>query len=110
MDSLRKAVHGEVILVECKIPKEAKRVDVKAGFYVIGESETHGNDHRVAVKEGVEIYELEGTIFVKNDVETDVYCPNKERHSTKVLPISEWKIKKAHDFDFLNNKGRIVVD
>ena len=105
-----KCLHGEVILVECKIPKEAKRIEIKSNFHVIGESETSGNDHRIAVKEGVELYELNGTLYIKNTVKTDVFCPNKERHDTKVLPESEWEIKKANDFDFLSDEERVVID
>ncbi len=110
MGSLKKALHGEVILVESKIPEGAKKVTVKGDYYVIGESETHGNDHRIAVKEGVEVYEYEGTFFVRNNVETEVFCPNKDRHDTKVLPASDWEIKKANEFDFLADEERVVID
>lgn len=106
---MNKVLHGEVILVEKSIPKGAKKVDCK-DFFIIGESETTGNDHRIAIKDGVELYEHEGTLFVKNTVGADIFCPNKERHTTRVLPPSEWEIKKANDFDFLADEERVVVD
>lgn len=107
---MRKAVHGEVVFVESKVPNGAKKLSVENDYYIVGESETHGNDHRVMVKDGVDIYELNSTLYIKNSVDTEVFCPNKHRHDTKVLPASEWEVKKAHDFDFLANEERVVED
>jgi len=107
---MNKAIHGEILFVETKIPKDAKKIDVKTNFFIVGKSETHGNDHRISVKEGVELYEKNGVLYVKNEVETEVFCPNKDRHDTRTLPISEWEIKKAWDFDFLADKERVVTD
>lgn len=107
---MMKALHGEVIFVETKVPETAKKINIKNDYYIVGESEVHGNDHRVEVKEGVFLYECAGKLYLKNEVECEVYCPNVDRHDTKTLPPSEWEIKKANDFDFLADKERVVRD
>jgi hypothetical protein len=91
------------------VPKDAKRVSMEKDF-IIGDSETKGNFHMCAVKEGVEIYEKDGTLYIKNDVDTEIFCPNKTRHDTVVLPAGEWEVKKAREFDYLSNSERQVRD
>ena len=107
---MRKGIHGEVLFVEGEIPSDAKKVIVKDNFYVVGESETHGNSHRVAVKEGVELFKKDGVLYIKNEVETEIFCPNKERHDTAELPIGEWPVGRAREFDYLNDAERVVID
>lgn len=105
---MKKLLHGEAIIYTCKIPNGAKKIT--KGNHIIADSGTEGNYHMVSVKDGVDIYEHEGTLFIKNDVETEIYCPNKSRHDSVVLPIGEWGIDIAKEFDYLDNKERKVVD
>jgi len=109
---LRKAIHGEVVIVEVKeIPETAKRLDIKEKHFVIGESSTIGNDHRIAISNAVAILEdEENNRYIDNSDDTEVFCPKSERHSTIMLPASKWQIKKAQEFDYANQQTRAVVD
>ena len=110
----RAVFHGEVALFEVKeIPKGLKRIEVKDDFFVIGESETHGNDHRVAVKDKLQVrfYEDEhGTLYMENLCKTDVYCPNKTRHATTTIPETRWRIGHAQQVDHLTEQKERVRD
>ncbi len=105
---MRKIIHGECLIASSKIPAEAKKVT--NGDHIIADSETEGNFHMVAVKDGVDIYEHEGTLFIRNEVETEIYCPDKTRHDTVVLPEGEWEIDIAKEFDYLADEERQVRD
>lgn len=111
---LRQIKHGEVIIREIKeLPQNIKNVEVKNDYVIVGESETHGNDHRVAVKDRlqVEFYEDEnGNLFMKNIAPTTVYCPKREKHATVVIPDSTWEIKKMLEWDYANMQEREVID
>jgi hypothetical protein len=105
--------HGEVNFFETSvIPEGAKKINIKEDFYVVGESETHGNDHRVSVcdKENVEIYEKDGKLYLKNNVQTDVYCPNEGRHDRVVLEPSIWEIDSSKEYDYISQEQRNVAD
>jgi len=101
-------LHGEVNFFEIKeLPKGLKKVDIKQDYFIVGESETHGNDHRVAVKDKlqVEFYEdSEGRLFMKNLSPTQVYCPKVGRHDTKTIPDSVWEIDKAKEYDHISKR------
>jgi len=114
MNKLRHYTHGEVNFFETNmLPNNLSKVEVKDSFYIVGESETHGNDHRVAVldKQKVEFFEDEkGTLYMRNLTETNVYCPNKDRHDTVTLQPGLWEIDKSMEYDYLEQELRAVVD
>ena len=108
---MRKLIHGEVIFYEVKgLPKGAKKVEVKKDHYIVGESETTGNDHRIAVKEGVDIYEKDGVLYLVNDVDTDIYCPNEKRHGRETIPPSIWVREISKEYDYFSQKLKPVAD
>lgn len=105
--------HGEVNFFQtCKLPEGLKPIEVKDDFMIVGESETHGNDHRVAVldKEKIKFYEKDGILYMQNFTETEVFCPNEGRHDTITLPPSIWEIDKSKEFDPLTEELRSVTD
>ena len=107
---MRMIKHGEVILKEVReIPKGAKLLKTK-DFVIIGESETKFNDHRAQVLEDTLVYEHEGTLYIKNQTESKVYCPNPVRHATETLPDSIWKVDIAQEFDYSTQEKRRVAD
>lgn len=108
----RKFIHGEVLGFEIsELPSDCKKIDVKEDFYVVGESETHGNDHRVAVKEKeVEFFEKDGTLYMRNLTGSKIYCPNKNRHDSAIIPPSIWEIRKSQEWDYVEQQARDVVD
>ena len=111
---MKSIIHGEVILLGIKaLPEGLKEVQVKDNFYVVGESETHGNDHRVAVKNKLKVrfYEDEkGQLFMVNETETEIYCPKEGRHDRVVVAPGIRKIKKAMEFDHVKKQLRQVRD
>jgi len=107
---MRKIVHGEVVLKEvAEIPSSAKRMNVKE-FIVVGESETLGNDHRVAVMEDTLVYEDNGVLYIKNESPTNVYCPSEVRHSPIEMPATQWRVDIAQEYDYLLQEKRNVAD
>ena len=107
---MRKVNHGEVVLKEVsEIPTGAKQVNSNS-FVVVGESETLGNDHRVAVLEDTLVYEHEGALYIKNATPTNVYCPESVRHDTVELPASIWRVDIAQEYDYLKMEKRNVAD
>lgn len=106
---MKKIIHGECIIFSSNIPKCAKKKSVKDDV-IIADSETQGNFHKILVKDGVDVYEHEGTLFIRNTVETEVYCPDKTRHDTVILPEGEWEIGIAKEFDYLSDQERKIQD
>lgn len=103
--------HGEVNLFHgAKIPKGAKKVDPKDGQYIVADSETLGNFHCVKEKDGVELYEKDGILYLKNSVEAEVFCPNESRHDTITLEPGIWEIERANEYDFLKDEARKIAD
>lgn len=109
---MQKFIHGEVLGFEIsELPQGCKKVAVKDNFYIVGESETHGNDHRVAVKDReVEFFEKDGTLYMRNLGETKIYCPNDCRHDTAIIPPAIWEIRKSQEYDYLEMQARQVRD
>lgn len=108
---LRKINHGEVMLKEItEVPENAKKINCNDNFIIVGESETLGNDHRVAVLEDTMLFEKDGVLYIKNDSESTIFCPNKQRHDTAVLPSSTWEIGIAQEYDYLTQEQRNVAD
>lgn len=102
-------LHGETIIFKSTLPKRAKKMDVK-GYQIIAPSEQTGNHHVVDIEDGVEIYEHEGTLFIKNDVPATVRCVVKERHDIIILEPEVWEVGSQKEYDYLNDESRIVAD
>jgi hypothetical protein len=104
--------HGECIIESVtKLPKQLKRIEVKENYFVVGSSETTGNDHRVRVNDNVEFYEDNlGTLYMKVLSNTEVYCPNASRHTETPISTGTYIVKKAREYDFLTQEIRQVRD
>lgn len=64
----------------------------------------------VDVKDGVEFYEKDGILYLKNDVETQVRCLVKERHDNITLEPGIWEIDFQQEYDYLKEEKRRVSD
>ena len=100
--------HGEVLFLEIdSIPKEAKKVIPNSSMIagkglIVGESETSGNHHCVEMKEGVEFFESNGVLYMKNTEPTQAFCSlDRARHPEIELEPKVWKIKIQKEFDLL---------
>jgi len=111
---LRLIKHGEVLFFECKgLPKGLTQIEVQQEYIIVGESETHGNDHRVAVADKLKVKaykDADGSLYMTNLDKTKVFCPKREKHGESELPESVWEIVKANEFDYVTNQVREVRD
>lgn len=107
---LRKINHGEVIFYEVKsIPKDVKKIEINAAHFVVGESETHGNDHRVSTID-TSVFTKEDVIFLESIGKTEIYCPNETRHDRITLPAGKWQVGHAQEYDYFSESLRKVRD
>ena len=106
--------HGEVALIQVdNVPHKVKAIDVKEDFLIVGESETHGNDHRVAVLDKLTVKFVEdenGNLYMINTADTEVFCPKRDKHSAITVTPGTWKIGHAIEVDHLTEKIRQVKD
>lgn len=106
--------HGECNFFKIdSLPVSAQRLEVKENYFIVGESETHGNDHRVAVldKESIQFYrDSFERLYLKADTVTEVYCPHTERHSPITIQPGIYEVYKSNEVDPLTQKLRQVAD
>jgi hypothetical protein len=106
--------HGECNFFQLtSLPVTIKKIEVRENYLVVGESETHGNDHRVAVldKENVQFFrDSFERLYLKADIETKVYCPKEGRHDEIIIKPGIYEINKSMEVDPLTRKLRQVAD
>jgi hypothetical protein len=109
--------HGEVIFLEIDgLPDGAKKIIpnssmITKGGLIVGQSETSGNHHCVEMVEGVEFYERDGVLYMKNTKPTKAFCSlDRARHPDVELEPKVWKIKIQKEFDLLERVRRNVAD
>ena len=104
--------HGEVCIFKTnkEIPTGAKKLKGTGKGYIIAPSETSGNNHMLEEKDGVELYEKDGIIYLKAEFDVDVFCVLKERHDTITLEPGIYEIEPAKEYDHLSNTKRNVAD
>lgn len=109
---MRTIFHGEVAFFEVKnIPKNAKSLEIKEDYYIVGESESHGNDHRIStVEDCVELYLTDEDKLFISTIGTEIYCPNRTRHATIELPAGKWEVGHAQEYDYFAQVKRQVRD
>lgn len=105
-------LHGECVIKQSKndIPLEAKKVEAINGDYIIADSETIGNKHCIKAKEGIEFYEKDEILYMKNIVDAEIFCLNKERHDSITLQPGVYEIEKAKEYDYLKDEVRRIAD
>ena len=103
--------HGEAILRKVgEVPSGAKKAQEGAKSFIIAPSETSGNHHCIKVKDGCELYEKDGVLYLENEVETEVFCVDATRHDSITLEPGVWKIDRAKEYDFISEEVRRVAD
>ncbi len=103
-------LHGECLLHKSELPSDAKKLKTSGDYHIIAPSEISGNHHVIDLKDGVEFYEHEGTLFMKNTVLTEVRCVVKDRHDNITLEPSVWEIDKQREYDYFTLSHRAVAD
>lgn len=104
--------HGELCVFESNksIPEGAKKMKPSKIGYIVANSESTGNHHVLEEKEGIEIYEKDGIMYLKNEVPANLFCVIKERHDTITLEPGTYKLKPAKEFDYYTLQKRNVAD
>lgn len=103
--------HGEMNIFQSKkLPEGLTLVKPKAGKYIVADSETTGNHHCVKATDGVKLYEKGGVLYLKNDIEAEVFCVHEGRHDTIILEPGVWEMEPAQEHDYLTEQKRNVAD
>ena len=115
-----KKLHGEAILTKVDVlPEGAKKKtpssnELDGNGFIIAESETSGNHHCVALKEGVSIFEKEGTIFIDVQEAAKVYNSKGvlelSGHKSMTLESGVWQLGYALEYDPIQEMRRKVAD
>lgn len=102
----RYGFQGDVNFIEVdKIPTKAKKVKKQNRGYVLAEGEATGHAH--TIKEDVELYEVDGVLYLKNATQVNV---THEEHHTVTVPPGTWKIVITKEYDHLTEEIRNVSD
>jgi hypothetical protein len=98
---------GDVLLVECPVPKKAKRMNVD-GRLVLALGEVTGHAHVIEDVDSFEAYEdQKGTMFIRLKHEAAL---SHEEHGQIQLPAREYKRVLQREFVPKLNKGVTVRD
>jgi hypothetical protein len=103
-------LHGEVMIFKCKIPEDAKKVETSGNYHIVAKSEISGNHHVIDLNDGVEFYEKDGVLYMKNTVETKIRCVMTERHDAIPIEKDEWCIDGQREYDYFAELHRRVHD
>lgn len=98
--------HGDVIVYEiAEIPHAATRVERR----VLAEGEVTGHAHRLTEDADVEVYEHEGTLFLR--VGPGSASLNHEEHGVGVLPAGVLgEVGRVQEYDHFAEEARAVRD
>lgn len=112
MNEIKVINHGELCLFKTDgvIPAGSKKLKADRVGYIVAPSETSGNHHCIEEKEGVELYEKDGIMYLKADVPVDVFCVVKERHDNITLEPGVYEIEPSQEWDYLKDEKRAVAD
>lgn len=92
-------LHGECMVFPSSIPAEATPKTIDNDYVIVADSETTGNHHVVDVCEGVEIYEFQGILFMKNSVPTNIRCVHADRHDKIEIPAGTYEFGTQMEYD-----------
>lgn len=99
---------GDVLIEKVNlIPKVAKKKKSDRRGFVLAEGEHTGHFHAIADEEGVEMYEHEGTLFLKTDKEVSL---THQEHNTITIDPGIYKIGRVREMDYTQMMVRQVAD
>lgn len=104
---MRQLQQGDVLLAQTKLPEGAKRVQPQGGTYVLVEGETTGHAHRVEAVPEVELYEHDGTLYLRVKDSADI---THEEHNTVSVPRGTWEVGRVVEYDYDAEERRYVAD
>ena len=100
---------GDVLLkvVKKKVDlSKAKRVERESGRLILAHGEATGHAHAV-LEEGVELFEVDGTLFCKATKEFEV---KHEEHKTVKVPPGTYEVQRVKEYDHFAEEAKQVRD
>ena len=89
-----------------EIPNGAqKKKRVHAKGHILAEGEATNHFHAIA--DECELFEHEGTLYLKNEKEVTL---NHEEHGAQVIEPGIWKIGRVSEYDYFSEAERNVAD
>src|SRR3990167_6351737 len=99
---------GDVLLEKITtLPMEVKQKKADKRGFVFAEGEHTGHYHAVEEEDGVEFYELNGTLFLKTEKEVDL---TNQEHNTITIEPGIYKIGRVREMDYTSLMERTVAD
>lgn len=96
--------HGDVRIVEAEIPSKAQVVSTR----VLATGEATGHAHRLLDEADVEVYEHEGTLFLR--VGPQGARLTHEEHGVGVIGPGEYRVDRIREYDHFAEEARRVQD
>lgn len=97
-------VQGDVFFTKAnKIPESATAVARTPRGYIIAEGEATGHAH--VVDDAVELYEKDGTLYLRTSKTVEV---RHEEHKPVSLEAGTWQVGIVREYDPFMEKARIV--
>jgi len=99
---------GDVLLNPItKIPSAAKALAPKAGRYILAEGEATGHAHAIEATPDVEVYEHNGTMYLR--VKSDTVLRHEEHHAHTIEP-GLYEIGRVVEVDPFDGEIRTIAD
>lgn len=96
--------HGDVIIRQAPIPPHAHHV----GTRILAQGESTGHAHRLTDDSDVEVYEHEGTLFLR--VGPGKAGLTHEEHGLGVVDTGEYRVDRVQEYDHFAEEARPVQD
>ena len=105
---MRQLQQGDVLLNQVKrIPNGAEKMKPRARGYVLADGEVTGHAHAIVDVDAVELYEVDGTMYLNVLAPTPL---THEEHGTIDLPVGLFEIGQVVEVDPFEKETRIVRD
>lgn len=96
--------HGDVLVIAAMIPPSARPVATK----ILATGEVTGHAHRLVDDAEVEVYEHEGTLFLR--VGPGGAGLTHEEHGLGVIEAGEYRVGRVQEYDHFAEEARQVRD
>ena len=100
--------HGDVLGQRIdKIPSGAKKVEARAGRYILAEGEATGHAHTIIATADIELFEKDGTMYLRCGADCEL---THEEHHTQTIEPGDYEIQQVVEVDPFENEIRTVAD
>lgn len=99
---------GDCILVSVSsIPTDSKKINPSARGFILAEGEHTGHAHVIEATPDVEMYEKDGTLYLKVVTKSTV---THEEHGPQVVAPGTYEIRRVVEYDPFEDEIRKVAD